>query len=57
MGVGDRINWETGSNIYTCLYRNEINSKDLLLTTGNYAQYFLITYIVKESGREYILYM
>jgi len=57
MGVGDRINWETGSNIYTCLYRNEINSKDLLLSTGNYAQYFLITYIVKESGREYILYM
>ena len=29
-------------------------NKDLLYSTGNYTQYFLITYNGKESGKEFI---
>ena len=32
------INWEFGINRYTLLYRNYINSKDLLYNTRNYIQ-------------------
>ena len=30
------------------------NSKDLLYSTGNYTQYFVITYKGKESEKEYM---
>ena len=32
----------------------EITNKDLLYSTGNYTQYFVITYKGKESEKEYI---
>ena len=31
-----------------------MNSKDLLYSTGNYTQYFVITYKGKESEKEWI---
>ena len=33
------INWETGTDEYTLLYVEQITNKDLLLSTGNPAQY------------------
>ena len=38
-----RMDWEFGINIYTLLYIKQITNKDLLYSTGNYSQYFLIT--------------
>ena len=51
---GGGINQEFGINIYTLLYIKQITNKDLLYSTGNYAQYFVITYTGKESEKEYI---
>ena len=42
--VGGRgINQEFGINIYTLLYIKQIINKDLLYSTGNSAQYSVIT--------------
>ena len=38
-----RIVTEFGINIYTLLYLKWITNKDLLYTTGNYAQYYVTT--------------
>ena len=37
--------------IYTAIYK--INNKKLLYSTENYTQYFVITYIGKESEKGY----
>ena len=42
--------WEW--HIHTTIYK--INNKELLYSTGNYTQYFEITYKGKESEKEYI---
>ena len=47
-----RINQEFEINIYTLLYIKQINNKGLLYSTGNYIQYFVITYKGKESEKE-----
>ena len=52
-GGGGGINQEFGNNIYTLLYIKLVN-KDLLYSTGNYTQYFLITYKGKKSEKEYV---
>ena len=41
--VGGGINWESGIDIYTLLYLKQITNKDLLYSTGNSAQYSVIT--------------
>ena len=43
------INQQGGINIYTLLYIKQIINKDLLYSTENYTQYFLMTYKGKES--------
>ena len=43
-----------GINIHTLLYVKQIPNKDLLSSTGNFAQYFVITYKGKESENVYI---
>ena len=40
--------------MYNLLYIKEINNKDPLYSTGNYTQYFVITYEGKESKEKYI---
>ena len=39
---------------YTPYYIKQITNKDLLYSTGNYTQYFVVTYKGKESEKEYI---
>ena len=51
---GGMINWEYRINRYTQLYIKQLSNKDLLYSTGNYIQYLVITYNVKESENEYI---
>ena len=46
-----RLTQEFGINIYTLLYIKQITNKDLLYSTGNYTQYFGITYKAKESKK------
>ena len=47
-----------GINVYILLYIKEKTNKDILYDTGNYTQYFVITYKIKESEEEYIyIYM
>ena len=48
------INWEIGIDIYTLLYIKYITNKDLLYGTGNSTQYSVMTYIRKESKKEWI---
>ena len=43
-GKGRGINQEYGINRYTPLYIKQINNKDLLYSTENYIQQFVITY-------------
>ena len=38
---------------YTYYYTKQITNKDLLYSTGNYTQYFIIIYKGKESKKEY----
>ena len=56
MGRGERrkINWETGIETHTLLYVKEITNKDLLYSTGNSTQYYVMTYMGKESTKEWI---
>ena len=46
---GGGINEEIGIKRNTLLYIKKITNKDLLYSTGNYIQYFVITYNGKES--------
>ena len=47
------INQEFGINIYALLYIKQIINKDLLYSTGNSTQYTVITYMGKESEKEW----
>ena len=47
-GCQEGINYESGTNTYTLLSMKQLN-KDLLYSTGNYIQYFVMTY----KGKEY----
>ena len=49
---GGGINWEFGINIYTLLYK--INIYTLLCSTGISTQYSAISYMGKESKKEWI---
>ena len=42
-GSGGEIDWEFGIDMYTLLYLKQITNKDLLYSTGNSAQYSVIT--------------
>ena len=46
-GGGGGMNWEIVIDIYTLLYIKQITNKDLLYSTGNSTQYFVMTYIGK----------
>ena len=48
------INQDLGININTLLYIKYIIIKDLLYSTGIYTQYFVTTYKIKESKKEYL---
>ena len=50
---GGGINQDFGFNIHRLLYVTQINIKDLLYSTGNSTQYFVITYN-EESEKEQI---
>ena len=41
-------------NIYILLHIKQITNKDLLYNIGNYTQYSVITYMGKESEKEWI---
>ena len=47
-GEGEGINWEMGIDIYTLLRLKEITSKELRHSTGNPAQYSVVTHLGKE---------
>ena len=51
---GGGINWEIRIDIYTLLNIKQITNKDLLYSTGNSTQYFVMTYMGKESKKEWI---
>ena len=51
------INQEFGINIYMLLHIKEKTNKDLLHSTGNYTQYFVIAYKGKESEKEIYIYV
>ena len=53
-GKGGGINWEIGIDIYTLLYIKLVTNKDLLYSTGNSTQYSVMTYMGKESKKEWI---
>ena len=46
---GGVVNWEIEIDRYTRLYIKQVTSEDLLYSTGNSTQYFVMTYIGKES--------
>ena len=47
------MNWEFGMSRYKLLYREQINNKALLYSTGNYIQYLVINHNGKEYEKEY----
>ena len=49
-----RDKWETGTDIHTLLYIKQKTNKDLLYSTGNSGQCSLMTYMGKESKKEWI---
>ena len=49
---GEGINQELGMNIHTLLYIRYIFYKALLYNAGNSTQYFVITYMRRESKKE-----
>ena len=51
---GEQINWEIVIHIYTLLYIKQITNKNLLYITGNSTKYSVMTYIGKESKKEWI---
>ena len=48
---GER-NGEFRVNIHILIYIKYVTNKDLLYSTGNYTQYFVITYNGKESEKK-----
>ena len=52
--VGGKEVWEFEIDLYTLLYLKWITNKDLLYSTGNSAQYSIMTYRGKESKKEWI---
>ena len=52
--TGGGINQEFGINRYTPPYIKQISNKNLLYSTGNCIQSFVITYKGKECDKEYI---
>ena len=48
------INWEIDIDIYTLLYIKSITNKNLQYSTGNSTQYSIISYMGKESNKEWI---
>ena len=50
---GGGINWKIGIDMYTLLYIKQITNKDLLYSTGNSTQYSVMTYMGKESKKEW----
>ena len=51
---GGGIYWEIEIDMYTVLYINQVANKGLLSSTGNSAQYSVMTYMGKESKKEWI---
>ena len=51
--VCGEINWETGVDIYTSLYKKQ-KTKDLLGGTENCSQYSAMTNMGKESWKEWL---
>ena len=49
-----KINWETGIDIYILLCIKQITDKDLLYSTGNSTQYYVMAYMGKEFNKEWI---
>ena len=50
-GVEGGKDWNFGISRCKLMYIGWINNKDLLYSTGNYIQYFVITYKGKESEK------
>ena len=48
------MDWEFGIRICTLLYREWMVKRDLLYSTGNAIQHSVITYLGKESEKEWI---
>ena len=46
------MNWEFGIDIYTLLCIKQVANKDLLYSTGNSTQYFVMAYMGKESKKK-----
>jgi len=42
-GAPGRMDWELGMDMYTLLYLKQMTNKGLQYSTGNSAQYFIIT--------------
>ena len=53
--VGE-IDWEFEIDMYTLLYLKWINNKDLLYSTGNYAQYYVTTKMGKNLKNNRYMY-
>ena len=51
---GERDKLGDGIDIYTLLYIKQITNKNLLYSTGNSTQYSVMTYMEKESKKEWI---
>ena len=48
------INQKIGIEMCTPLYIKQINNKNLLYSTANSTQYFVMTYIETESRKEWV---
>ena len=48
------INWEVAIGIYILLYIKWMSNKDLLNSTGKSTQYYVVTYMGKESEKEWM---
>ena len=46
--------WEIGIDVYTLPYIKQIINKDPLYSTGNSTQYSVMTYMGKESKKDWI---
>ena len=53
-GMGGGMEWESGVSRCKSLYREWINNKVLVYSTGNYIQYPVINQNGKEYEKEYI---
>ena len=52
--LGEGKNYGVGMNIYTLTYIKQINNKGLLYSTGKFTQHCIISYMQKESEKEWI---